>query len=191
MNEKGNNIVVIFISLIVAILLGYVVMYIKTPTVKEEPEENKVVEDITIDELVFSNYLYDVDGNDTNETSAKIANSKVYLTINGNEYILNGFGNPVSVRIEHVVKEEEYNMIYVLSTNKLYYLSDVEYEGAINAKKQAIFNEVNIDNPAAIATVNEYDLETNYRYPTLYIKDTDGKIFVSKFGKDFEEYNKK
>jgi uncharacterized membrane-anchored protein YhcB (DUF1043 family) len=46
MNEKGNNIVVIFISLIVAILLGYVVMYIKTPTVKEEPEENKVVEDI-------------------------------------------------------------------------------------------------------------------------------------------------
>ena len=103
MNEKGNNIVVIFISLIVAILLGYVVMYIKTPTVKEEPEENKVVEDITIDELVFSNYLYDVDGNDTNETSAKIANSKVYLTINGNEYILNGFGNPVSVRIEHVV----------------------------------------------------------------------------------------
>ena len=81
-------------------------------------------------------------------------------------------------------------MIYVLTTNKLFYLSDIEYEGAVLAKKQPIFNEVKIDDPIAIATVNEYDLDTNYRYPTVYVKTKDEKIYVSKFGKDFEEYKK-
>ncbi len=191
MNEKGKNVVTVVVCLVIAIIFGYIIMYIKTPAVKEEPQEtNKTVKDITIDELVFSDYLYDVDGNDTNETSAKISNSKVFLTINGKEYILNSFGNPVSVRIEHVIKEEEYNMIYVLTTDKLYYLSDIEYEGAINSKKQAIFQEANIENPKSIAIINEFDSETNYRYPTVFIKTDDGKIYISKFGEEFKEYKK-
>ena len=191
MDEKGKSVVTVVVCLIIAVIFGYIIMYIKTPTVKEEPQEtNTTIKDFTIDELVFSDYLYDVDGNDTNETSAKISNSKVFLTINGNEYILNSFGNPVSVRIEHVIKEEEYNMIYVLTTDKLYYLSDIEYEGAINSKKQALFNEANIENPKSIAIINEFDSETNYRFPTVFIKTSDEKIYVSKFGEEFKEYKK-
>jgi hypothetical protein len=116
-------------------------------------------------------------------------NSNVYLTINGNEYTLNNFGNPVSVRVEHAVKDTEFNMIYVLTTNKLYYLSDVEYEGAIASKMSPVFNECDIENPISMAIVNDYDSETGYNYPTVYLKTKD-KMYVSKFGDEFVEYKK-
>ena len=94
MDEKGKNIIIVLVALIVATAFGYVVMYIKTPTVKEElPQNNTKKEDIDIDSLNFSHFLYDVDGNSTNETSAKIMNSTVFLYINDNEYTLNNFGN--------------------------------------------------------------------------------------------------
>jgi len=189
MDEKGKNIIIVIVALIVAIAFGYVVMYIKTPTVKEELPQNKTVENLDIDTLNFSHYLYDVDGNSVNETTAKIMNSNVYLTINGNEYTLNNFGNPVSVRVEHAVKDTEFNMIYVLTTNKLYYLSDVEYEGAIASKMSPVFNECDIENPISMAIVNDYDSETGYNYPTVYLKTKD-KLYVSKFGDEFVEYKK-
>ena len=191
MDEKGKNIIIVLVALIVATAFGYVVMYIKTPTVKEElPQNNTKKEDIDIDSLNFSHFLYDVDGNSTNETSAKIMNSTVFLYINDNEYTLNNFGNPVSVRIEHAIKDEEFNMIYVLTPNQLYYLSDIEYENAINSKRSPVFNEANIENPIEMATINEYDSETNYRYPTVYLKTSDNKLYVSKQGKEFELYKK-
>ena len=190
MDEKGRNIIVVIVALIIAIAFGYVIMYIKTPTVKDDIPQNKTVEDIDIDSLNFSNYLYDVDGNGTNETSAKISNSNVYLYIDDNEYVLNNFGNPISVRVEHAIKDTEFNMIYVLTNNKMYYLSDVEYESAINSKLSPVFNDSGIENPVSMAIINEYDGETNYKYPTVYIKTLDDKLYVSKFGNDFVEYEK-
>ncbi len=189
MDEKGKNIVIVIVCLIVAIIFGYVIMYIKTPVVVEE-EINETKEDINIDNLNFSNYSYDIDGNEENETYAKITDSVVYLTINKNEYTLNNFGNPVSVRIEHAIKDEEYNVIYVLTTKKLYYLSDKEYESAVNSKVNPIFNEAKVDNPTSMAIVSEFDSKTGYRYPTVYLKTKDNKIYVSKFGNDFEEYKR-
>lgn len=190
MDEKGKNFIIICVCLIIAVIFGYVIMYIKTPTVKEEPENNTTVVDLNLEELNFSNYLYDVDGNSEEETSAKIMNSSVYLTIDGTEYTLNNFGNPISVRVEHAIKDGEYNVIYVLTTNKLYYITDKEYKDAMNAKLSAVFSEVKIDNPEAIAIVSEYDSKTDYRYPTVYLKTKDGKIYVSKFGSEFSEYGK-
>ena len=190
MDEKGKNFIVVCVCLIIAVIFGYVIMYIKTPTVKEEPENNTTEVDLNLNELNFSNYLYDVDGNSEEETSAKIMNNVVYLNINGVEYTQNNFGNPISVRVEHAIKDGEYNVIYVLSTNKLYYTTDKEYKEAIDAKISAVFTEVKIDNPEAIAIISEYDSKTDYRYPTVYLKTKDGQIYVSKFGKDFEEYKK-
>lgn len=191
MDEKGRNVIIIIVALIIAIAFGYVVMYIKTPTVVDEVPQNKTVEDLNIDSLNFEHYLYDVDGNSTNETSAKIMNNNVYLYIDDNEYILNNFGNPVSVRVEHAIKDTEFNVIFVLTPNKLYYLSDVEYEGAINSKKSPVFNECEIENPVSMAIINEIDSDTDYKYPTVYLKTADKKIYVSKFGNEFVEYKKK
>ena len=64
-------------------------------TPQEPIENNTTVVDVDMDNLNFSHYLYDIDGNLENETSAKIMNSNVYLTINGNEHVLNNFGNPI------------------------------------------------------------------------------------------------
>ncbi len=190
MDEKGKNVIVIIVSLIIAIIFGYVVMYIKTPTVKEEPENNTTIVDFNIENLNFSNYLYDVDGNSENETSAIIKDSVVYLTINENEYALNNFGNPICVRVEHAIKDKEFNVIYVLSTNKLYYITDIEYESALEAKLKPVFNEVEINDPIAIAIISEYDSKTEYRYPTIYVKTKDDKMYVSRFGSEFSEYEK-
>jgi hypothetical protein len=167
-------------------------MYIKTPSVEEEPiENNTTVEDVDMDNLNFSHYLYDIDGNLENETSAKIMNSNVYLTINGNEHVLNNFGNPISVRVEHAITEDEFNMVYVLTTNKLYYIKDVEYESTANSKLRASFTEVPVEDPIAIAIVNEYDSKTDYRYPTVYLKTKDDSIYISRFGSEFTKYEEK
>ena len=191
MNEKGKNIVIIISTLIIATIFGYIIMYLKTPSVREEEINETEEKDFNLEDLNFSNYLYDVDGNLENETSARIMNNNVYLNINGTEYTLNNFGNPLSVRIEHAVKDTEYNVIYVLTPNKLYYMNDVEYESAINSNLLPVFNEVKIDNPEAIAIVSEYDSKTDYRYPTVYLKTKDGKLYISRFGNEFSEYKDK
>ncbi len=192
MDEKGRNVIIVIVALIIAIIFGYVIMYIKTPSVEEKPiENNTTVEDVDMDTLNFSHYLYDIDGNLENETSAKIMNSNVYLTINGNEHVLNNFGNPISVRVEHAITEEEFNMVYVLTTNKLYYIKDTEYESTANSKLRAAFTEVPVEDPVALAIVNEYDSKTDYRYPTVYLKTKDDSIYISRFGSDFTKYEEK
>lgn len=192
MDEKGKNIVIVLVTLIIAVIFGYVIMYIKTPSVKEEPVKNETpVKETDIDSLNFDNYLYDLDGDFEHETSAKISNSNVYLTINGVEYTLNNFGNPLSVRVEHAVKEGEFNVVYVLTPNRLYYITDTDYENAVNNKLLPVFTEVKIDNPVALAIVSEYDSKTDYRYPTVYLKTEDEKIYISRFGNDFTEYKEK
>ncbi len=43
MDEKGRNIIVVIVALIIAIAFGYVIMYIKTPTVKDDLPQNKTI----------------------------------------------------------------------------------------------------------------------------------------------------
>ena len=63
MDEKGRNVIIVIVALIIAIIFGYVIMYIKTPSVEEEPiENNTTVVDVDMDNLNFSHYLYDIDG---------------------------------------------------------------------------------------------------------------------------------
>ncbi len=185
MDEKGKSVVIVATSFIIAIILGYTIMYIKSPR-NIINENNTTIDKNDKDELNFNNFLYDIDGNDDKNTSIKVSNGAIYLKIDKNEYIIKDYKNVTSVRVAHSSKDPECNIIYILSDNRLYYVTDTEFEIKKKNKVKKIFEEVPIEDVESFAIISETDEENGYKYPAVYLKIKSGKVFVSHFGSEFK-----
>lgn len=185
MNDRTKNIIIIVITSIVSIFLGYAIMYIKTPNDVVAEKQIKD-EKLNIKSINFSDYLYDVDGDDNRSISVKVLNQKAFIGINEKEFPINNYEKVKSVRVEHTTKDEGYNIIYILSNSLLYYITDLEYMEAIEKRANPEFKLVDLENIISIATMVEYSEEYEYKYPTVYAKTYDGKIYYSKFNEEFK-----
>jgi hypothetical protein len=201
MNEKSKNIVVLVISFVFAMFLGYIIMYIKTPSKNNSTD----ISNKTVEEINYSNYLYDIDGDNKHSTSAKIlSDNSIFLLINNKEYTISNLKEPQSVRVCNTTKDGGYNMIYILSDGKLYYVSDTEYINRINIPPKTtkdkkgrtkktnvqVFDEAPFNNIVAFSVISDYDSDSGYKYPTVYLKTDDGNIYVSKFGRTYKQLEK-
>ena len=201
MSEKSKNIVVLVVSFVLAMFLGYIIMYIKSPGKKN----NTDISNKTVEEINYSNYLYDIDGDNKHSTSAKILSDKsIFLLINNKEYTISNLKDPQSVRICNTTKNGGYNIIYILSDGKLYYVSDNEYierisippkttkdkKGRTKKTYVQVFDEAPFNDVVAFSVISDYDSETGYKYPTVYLKTEDESVYVSRFGKSYKKLEK-
>ena len=90
MNDRAKNIIIIVITSIVSIFLGYAIMYIKTPNDVVAEKQIKD-EKLNIKSINFSDYLYDVDGDDNRSISVKVLNQKAFIGINEKEFPINNY----------------------------------------------------------------------------------------------------
>ena len=201
MDEKNKNIVILVISFILAIIFGYIIMYIKSPN--RGKYRNLEPYNSSKNGINFANYLYDLDGDNESSTSVKILNDKsLYIVINNKEYSYTGFENPISVRVSHTNKGGGYNIIYILSDDKVYYVKDIEYDNRVNNsikitknKKgktvktvKPVFDVLPYENIKSISVISDYDVDTGIKYPTVYLKNNDNEIFISKLGSSFTKF---
>ena len=203
MDEKNKDIVILVISFVLAILFGYIIMYIKSPN---KIDINTIgVYNASKTDINFTNYLYDLDGDNDSSTSVKILNDKsLYIVINGKEFSYKDFSDPISVRVCHSTKNGGYNIIYVLNEDKVYFVKDIEFEERVNTSvkktknkkgktvvtKNPVFDEVPLDNIKAISVISDFDKDSGNKHPTIYLKNKDDVIYVSKMGSGFTKLEK-
>lgn len=188
-SNKLVNLSIVLSVLLISIGIGYTLMGIKTRNKKNT--DNIVISKETIDKdtLNFSDYLYDIDGNEVGyEVSGKIIDDKLVIYINEEEYVIDEIISPKSIRIDYCEEGDGYNVIYVVNdSGYVYQLKDIELIKHYGNKAYILAKKLDIENAVAISTVMENDLTKGYKYPALCVKLSDGSIYVSKYNEEFYE----
>lgn len=192
--NKGKVFTIIIVILMASIAVGY------TATGCILRNENKDGNVLTSSEnsinskynkilskLNFTNSFSSSDGKDENNiTTGGINDINIFVRTNNHYYEFNCIEKPVSVRVEYN-ENEEYNYLYVLnSVGDVYKFKDTDLIKVIDNDYCTIIKKINISNILNIATTDE-NISLLEKYPALYVKRNDGKIYVSEFDKDFVE----